>query len=338
MIAPVSLSRNAVCYARTAGGELLPVIDLTNEAFAVNQTEDELAALSEQFRRQQERLRRHSRWTRRLFFWLFLRKSEFMRSLRASGGTFLDGMSTYRMKLPPALLDAARVPAIDRKLAAAAPFVLMRVRVHDTVRFIVDDLAPRLAAQPLRPLHLVNIAGGPSMDSLNAILLLRKRDPELFRRRSIHIHLFDQDHAGPAFAANALAALTAPGAPLAGVDVALTHVPHRWEDVAALRGQLPRLSTDAVIAASSEGGLFNYADDETVRANLAVLRETLPPDAGIVGTLSPPESFADDSPVEKRIAICLRALEPFRALATGAGWRIERSLERATHTVFLLKM
>lgn len=241
------------------------------------------------------------------------------------------------MKLPAALLDPARVPAIDRKLAAAAPFVLLRLRVQDTARFIADDLAPRLAAHLSQPLHLVNIAGGPTMDSFNALLLLRRRDPALLRNRPVRILLFDQDEAGPAFAARALAALQEPGAPLAGVDVTLSHICYNWDDVAVLRRHLVSLPPGAIVAASSEGGLFNYANDDVVRAQLDALRETLPPDAGVIGSLSPPESLADNVPAGERVALHVRALEPFRALVRTAGWRVDRSVERGAHTVFLLQ-
>ncbi|HWA88202.1 MAG TPA: hypothetical protein VG710_18385 [Opitutus sp.] len=329
--------RPGVCYASAADGQLLPVIDITNAAFALKQTEDEIAASCRRFREQQDRWKRRPRWLRRFMFWLFARNSEFLRNLRARGGTFLDGMSTYRMKLGPDHLDPARVSAFDRRLAASAPFLLMRVRVHDTARFIADDLAPRLAARPRTPLHLVNIAGGPTMDSFNAILLLRKLHPELLADRPVRIHLLDQDKAGPAFAARALEALKQGGGPLSGVDIELIHVACNWDDAPALRAPLAALPVGAIFAASSEGGLFNYGSDEAIRSNLQVLREALPPDTSVVGSLSPPETFADDVPVEQRVAIRVRPLAPFRQLVATAGWRVERSLERMSHTIVLLK-
>ena len=69
-----------------------------------------------------------------------------------------------------------------------------------------------------------------------------------------------------------LQALAAPGGPLAGLDVAFQHHPYDWNDTAPLARLLAGLTArGAIIAASSEGGLFEYGTDDAVVANLTAL-------------------------------------------------------------------
>ncbi len=110
------------------------------------------------------------------------------------------------------------------------------------------------------------------MDSLNALILLNRDHPQLLRR-PIAVHVLDGDDAGPFFGANALAALQAEGGPLTEVDIVFKHEIYNWNEPAPL-GDLIRdlISHDAIVAASSEGGLFEYGSDEAIVANLRALR------------------------------------------------------------------
>jgi hypothetical protein len=319
-----------------ANGQLLPVIDLSQPAFAITLSDQELAAKADAYRREEERRARIPRWLLRPLLNFLLRRSELARRLRGGNGTFLDGMSTYRLKLGPAGLDPAWAAPIDRVIAASPPCLFLRLRLQDMAELLADDLAPRLAAAPGKPLHLFNIAGGPSMDSLNALILLRQRDAALLRERRVQIHLFDQDDAGPGFAARALAALRESAGPLAGVDVTLTHLHYRWDDTAVLRDELARLPAECVASASSEGGLFNYGSDDDILANLDALRSRLPAGAKVVGSLTPPNAPGSNSVLRPRFAVRERELKAFTALVERAQWSVQHSRERAFHTVFRL--
>ncbi len=326
-----------ICYAQDANGQRLPVIDVTHPAFAVRLSEAELAARVAAHQHRERLGAKQPRWMQRLIYFLFLRKSELGRRLRAASGGFLDGMSTYRLKLGPHNLDPSWAAPIDRRIAASLPCLSLRLRLQDMAEFLADDLAPRLAAQPGKPLHLVNIAGGPSSDSLNALLLLEKRDPALLHGRRVQIDLFDQDEIGPGFAARALSALQAPAAPLAPVAVALEHFSYRWDDVAPLRDQLACLPPEAITVASSEGGLFDYGSDEEIVANLAVLRDALPGDTAIAGSLTRAKVSPDRSPLRVRFSTRARDLPDFSPLVDRAGWRIAASRTRPYQINVLLK-
>src|SRR5439155_543321 len=80
-------------------------------------------------------------------------------------------------------------------------------------RLLAEALRAPLADAPGAPLHLVNIAGGPALDSINALILLARADATLLHR-PIAIHVFDAQQDGPTFGARALLALAAPEGPL----------------------------------------------------------------------------------------------------------------------------
>src|SRR5262249_55092524 len=143
------------------------------------------------------------------------------------------------------------------------------------------------ADAPDAPLHLVNIAGGPALDSINALIMLA-RAPATLIHRPITIHVLDAQEDGPTFGARALLALAAPGAPLHGLDVQFQHQAYDWNQTAPLARLLADLAAcGAVIAASSEGGLFEYGTDDAIVANLTALaRAGVPIVAGSVTSSS----------------------------------------------------
>lgn len=176
---------------------------------------------------------------------------------------------------------------------------------------LADGLGDALEAEPAVPLHLVNIAGGPAIDSMNALVLLRQRRVDLNRR--IVIHVLDQDGAGPFFT---------DGAPLAGLDVAFDHRRYDWNDTAALAALL-RETDGAIVGASSEGGLFEYGDDDAVVANLKTLR------AGgvraVTGSVTSNTERHRRNITVSRFKLHPRGLEGFAPLATRGGFRLARS-------------
>ncbi len=140
-------------------------------------------------------------------------------------------------------------------------------------RAIADDAA--FASE--QPLHLINIGGGPALDSVNALVLLRLSHPQL-RNRKIVIHVLDGDSQGALFGANALAALQAEDGPLAGADVRLERRDYNWNEQEPL-GRLIRevKAGGGVAAVSTEGALFEYGSDAAIVENLLALAEAAPP-------------------------------------------------------------
>ena len=88
-----------------------------------------------------------------------------------------------------------------------------------------------------------------------------------------------------------------PGGPLHGLEVQFQHHAYDWNDTAPLARLLVGFAArGAVIAASSEGGLFEYGTDDAVIANLTALgRAGVAIVAGSVSTRRPrpsPPCFA----------------------------------------------
>ena len=263
------------------------------------------------------------RLIRRLMMWHLSRRSILMRALRGASRSFLPGISTYIMKLGPANLGQGYCGPLDRMLVASAPAVSMRIRLRNMARLGAEGLRPLLAANPGRPLQVLNIAGGPAMDTLNMLRLLRQEAPAVLEGRPIRIQVLDQDAAGPAFGARALAAWTAPDGPLSGLQVTLDHHPYDWAASQALEALSAGWGLgESVVLACSEGGLFEYGGDAIITGNLAVLAGLLPREAVIVGSVTRdcPMMRLMISASDRTHPTLPRTMEAFSALARGAGW------------------
>ena len=328
-IKPEPHKKPGVYYALTTEGLELPIVDVTHPAFAVSPTDAEQAALVAAFMAREMPFARLPPLFRRALLRFFLRGSVLARGIRGAQGTFLGGMSTYLLKLGPANLGDAYAKPIDRHIATSLPALAVRWRLADMARLLADRLAPLLEARAAAPLRFVNIAGGPAMDSLNALLLLARDRPTLLAGRTVAIDVLDGDAGGPTFGARALAALSAPGAPLHAVDARLRHVPYDWNDPRPLRGVLDDARAAGAIAiGSSEGGLFEYGSDDAILANLTAAREAALPDFAMLGSVT-----RADGPVQRlretsQPATRPRGLDVFRGLVARAGWRVERVIER----------
>jgi hypothetical protein len=323
---PEKNKRPGVCYAVTRDGLEIPVIDVTHPAFAVTLDDAAITAMVERFARDEQRRARIPKPLQRLLLKLIVGRSVLGRGLLAGAGGVLGGMTMYLGKLGPDNLGKGWAGRVDRQIAAAPPTVLARLRLEDMARLLADGLAPALSARPQRPLQLFNIAGGPGADSWNALLLLRKEHPEWLAGRSCFIHVLDPDESGPAFGERAVAALRDEAGPLRALDVSFRRVRYDWSDAGHLRSLLRDAELgDAVVACSSEGGLFEYGSDEEILSNLESLRLGTPGDSIVVGSVTRgdgPTRFAQEFTVRPR------SLEAFRELVRRAGWEVTRCVTR----------
>ena len=309
-----------IVYARNAQGFLLPVIDVTHAAFAVEAHPRAVAELRSRFAHEQQR---RSRVPRLLVSWLLRRmgrRSRFARALFGSGTRTLPGEVTYALKLgAPNLVPPFDSP-IDRVLAASLEVTSMRIRLQQLAQLLAAGLAAELAADTAAPLHLLNIAGGTAIDSLNALIVLRRQLPAALRR-PITIHVLDPDAAGPEFGRQALEALLQ--GRLRGLTVQMRHVPYDWRNPAPLEELAQRLGrAEAIVVASSEGGLFEYADDDVVLGNLKALR------AGvrlIAGSVTRADALARGALRRSPIKLCPRGADGLAPLALRAGFAIVRA-------------
>jgi hypothetical protein len=342
-----ALEAECVAYAADEEGRRLPVIDVGHPAFALDPSN---AEIEERIEKAVAEMKARSRpgWSpRKALFAFMARRSVLVRGIAACAGAFLSGMATYRLKLGPANMDEWASP-VDRALADSLPCWSARLRLRDASLLLAESCAAALAARPKGALHLINVAGGASMDSLNALMILRRSLPGELERRRILIRILDLDAAGPAFAGRALDALAKPGMPLAGLDARIELIAYDWGEPGALR-ELGREAgaEGAACAASSEGGLFEYAADEDIEANLRELAEGWAEgEAAVAGASRPPAWVGTVSRVDGRAAflngasgssVRLRPLAELAAAASRVGYRITRTVDCPLSTGFRIK-
>jgi hypothetical protein len=314
---------SAVVFATTADGLRLPVVDVTHPAFAIADDAASLAAGHEAFLAWDRSNRRMPGFVTRLFMRLAARRSRLLQKLLASDSDYLDSITTYIFKIGPDYLPPGFDTPVDRKVAAAPHVTLVRLRMQQIARLLAEALVAPLAAAPDAPLRLVNIAGGPALDSINALIMLVRAHPTLMRR-PIAIHVFDAQQAGPTFGARALAALTEPGGPLHGLHIRFQHHAYDWNDTAPLVRRLADLgASGAVIAASSEGGLFEYGTDDAIVANLGALAQAGVPI--VAGSVTSSSKMRRRMIAQTRFRMFARGLEGFAPLAKRGGYAIAES-------------
>ncbi|WP_088348912.1 MULTISPECIES: hypothetical protein [Rhodomicrobium] len=327
-----------VVYAATREGYVLPVIDVTNPHFAMPDDAASVDALFERFAAEERKRRRLPKFLMRPMLKLMARRSLLLKAIVGSGADFLDGTTTYIMKLGADNLPPPFDQPLDRKLAASPHIGLLRLRTLQTARLIAESVAGDLAAAEGAPLHLINIGGGPAIDSINTLILLRRDRPDLVRR-PLRIHVLDGDEAGPYFGANALAALQAEGRPLSGLDIAFERIAYDWNQPAVLDRLVRQLASGpAVIAAMSEGALFEYGSDEAIIANLKALAPAGTGSRLIAGSVTRADLIRRRMMRDTKFKLYPRGIEGFAPLVEAAGGRIVRSLSAGLSDQVLLRV
>jgi hypothetical protein len=310
-------------FAKTRESFDLPVIDLTNPRFAVPDDPAKARELYQAFVDAEQRRRRIPRFIMRLMLWSAARQSRLVRALFSPEASFLDGLSTYVMKLGPDNLVPPYDTKMDRRFASSPHTVLVRLRMYQVACLVADALVGELAAAPAAPLSFINIGGGPALDSINALIFLRRDHPDLLNR-PITIDVLDASADGAFFGANALAALQTQGRPLAGLSITMRHQAYDWDKPSVLERLLAeRKSAGAIVVATSEGALFEYGSDQAIIANLAALRR-----GGarlVAGSVTRADETRRRTIAATRLKLVLRGLEGFAPLATQAGFRIAKS-------------
>jgi len=317
-----------VRYALTQQGIELPVIDVTHPSFAVDHSTAAIETVRERATAETLQWNRNPRWLQRLFMALVTRRSVLMRGLRSSEGTFLSGMNTYLIKLPPAHLASSFTTPTDRRIAAKPQIMDIRLRLQIMADLLAEKLCSDLNQAPEGvPIFLLNIAGGPTMDSLNALILAQQKSSASLSTHPIQIEVLDAHDEGPYFGRNALESLQTANGPLLGLAIRFVHEHYDWNKPASLKDVFKNLPADAISLGSSEGGLFHYADDDAIRANLEALREYTGSSFSFSGSLTP------DTPANRAAlrfsGAAMRFFQPaiFETLVHDTGWRIDRQVE-----------
>lgn len=326
---PERNKKPGVSYAFTTDGVELPFIDVTHPEFRVDLGPAEFTALRERFRSDTSRRRRMPQFVQRLIYRYYARRSVLLRGMLGASNRFLSGMSTYLMKLGPRNMGDAYAGRVDKLIAASFPAVIIRQRMQNCAKLIASGVAGPLAGHREAPLHLVNIAGGPAADSLNALIMLRREHPGILEGRALFIHVLDLEADAPEFGRRALESLHAPGAPLHGLNVAFEHTTYNWASPGPLRALMEALGKGpAIVAVSTEGGLFEYGSDSEVLANLEALRDLAPPGTFVVGSVTRDDEENRTLHSTNRIPLYLRGLAVFTTLASRAGWSPEKIIEQ----------
>jgi len=318
-------SKSDLVYATTDDGLRLPVIDITRPEFALPDDAASIAALDAAVREAERRNALIPGFVMRFMMQSAARRSRLLADIMEPDATYLAGLTTYIMKLGVENLPPPFTTDIDRRLVSAPPVTAMRLRLQQVVKLMADGLEPLLAANSAAPLVLINIGGGPAIDSLDALILLRRRNAALLAR-PIAIRVLDIDAAGPRFGAAALAALSAQDQPLVGLDITFTHEHYDWNKRALLGDLVYRATAQGgILAGSSEGALFEYGSDDAVVANLLTLRHGGRGAKLVAGSVTSADALHRQSVANTRFKLVPRGLEGFRPLAERGGFRIARS-------------
>lgn len=311
-----------IVYATTSDGYELPIIDITHPAFAVPDDPASLASLRAQYRAAEQQQARLPVFIRRLMMKMGARQSELLRALVAPEQSFLGGLHTYIMKLGPANLPDRFNTPLDQRITGSPHARFVRLRLQHCAQLLAGGLEPLLQHEPGAPLHFVNIGGGPAIDSINALFLLAKHQPGLLQR-FIQIHVCDLDAKGAAFGANAVAALIESDSPLKSLNITFSSKSYNWNTTGALEVLLSTITKpDAIIAASSEGALFEYGSDEAIVSNLLALRSRA---KLVVGSITSNDPIRQEQIKTTRFQLVPRGLEGFRRLAEQTGYTIDRT-------------
>ncbi len=309
----------------TDDGLRLPVIDITRPEFMLPDDPQSVAALDAAAREAERRNALMPRFVMRFMMRSAARRSRLLADIIDPDTSYLAGLTTYIMKLGAANLPPPFTSDIDRRIVSAPQVTAVRLRLQQTAKLLAAGVEPHLAAHPAAPLVLLNIGGGPAIDSLNALILLH-RSPGALLRRPLAIKVLDIDTAGPRFGRAALAALSAEGQPLAGLDVTLAHAPYDWNAPAALTETISAAAAQgAVVAASSEGALFEYGSDDAIVGNLQALHDGDRGAKAVVGSVTSADPLRQQSIAGSRFKLVPRGLDGFRPLAARGGFRIVRS-------------
>jgi len=331
---PAAESFKAIVRAKTRGGLDLPVIDVTHPRFRVPDDPGSLKAQRDAFIAWDHHRRDVPKWITQFMLGLAVKRSRPMRAMFQSDKGFLDSISTYILKLGEKDLPPGVDGPFDRMIARSPHVVLVRLRMQQIAGLLAGALVEPLASDTAAPLHFINIAGGPALDSMNAVIVLNRGRPELLQR-PIVIDVLDAQDDGPWFGANALAALQGPGGALRGLGIEFLHRAYDWNDPTKLRALVADLmSRGAIMAASSEGGLFEYGTDQAIVANLKALHAGVKIVAGSVTSSS---EMRKRMIAETRFRLYPRGIEGFAPLAAQAGYAVAESKSAVLSEQVLLR-
>ena len=303
----------AIVFATTADGLRLPVIDVTHPAFAIADDAASLAARFEAFAdwdRRNDRVPGTVTW---LLIWLAARRSPLLRKILASDNGYLDSISTYMLKLGADHLPPGFDGPMDRKVAAAPHMALVRLRMQQIARLLADALLRSARRRAGRAAQSRQHRGRPGarqhQRADHARARARDADRPSDRDPCVRCAAGRADLRRPraACAHRARGAAARDRCPVPTPRLRLER--HRAARAPACR---PRRA-GAIIAASSEGGLFEYGTDDAIVANLTALARAGVPI--VAGSVTSSSEVRKRMIAQTRFRLFARGLEGFAPLA-----------------------
>ncbi len=142
---------------------------------------------------------------------------------------------------------------------------------------------------------------------------------------------------GPDFASKALKSLQEPGSALSGLKAEILIKKHNRSNTEQLGQYLKEnIKTEAIIAISSEGGLFDYCSDDLLFSNLKEIYSSTPDNVLLAGTLSRQDDIGKRFNTVSNATID-RNIEEFDFLVNKCGWSIDKSFIEPLSLVFRMK-
>jgi len=273
-------------YAFTLNGVELPVLDITHPLFSKCTDEKVLEKLLPYVEKNAEK--NAGKFNKiHPFIKKYLAKRSFaMAELLQMDdeSSYASGITTLLMKLGPDLIGKGKKRFWDRQVNKGFGSLVIRMRIRDISRVQAEALIPLLIKSPGKDLCFINIAGGAASDSINALFLVQKEDPELLKKRTIEINVLDIDTFGPSFAERSITALKEHGGRFNGLDISLMHINYDWNSTEKLAEFFSERKKWLQVC-SSEGGLFEYCSNEVIIKNLDTIHNHSNDDIIVAGSL-----------------------------------------------------
>jgi len=322
-----------ISYAVTKDGIELPVLDITNPLFVSSIDEEKLERMIREIA-PEARKRVESFNKIPLFIKQYLSKRSFIMAGMigmTSGNEYLSGLSTMMMKLGPGLIGKGRRKLFDRLGSKAVGAVMIRMRTRDTSVFLANSIKNTLKLYHGKDLCLINIGGGTATDSLNALILVSKSEPELISGIKIELNILDIDDYGPYFAIRCAKELISERGVLSGINLSCRHIIYNWRNASSL-GELLTSRIDWITLFSSEGGLFEYGEEEDIINNLKLISENITNQTSISGSLVKDPLNVDSIFSETLDMTTIKpkqyGMEGLKRLANKSGWKISFTSDR----------
>jgi hypothetical protein len=334
---------DGLSYAVMANGLELPVLDITHPLFETAINEKKLAKFLKNVEKEGEKRAENFQKIPPFIKRFFIKRSFIMADLLAEkrDDNFLSGLSTLLLKMGPELIGGGRKRFFDRLSSKGIGGMVLRMRLKEIAGCQAELLFPKLRDTPGKDICFINIAGGTSCDSINTLLLILKKEASLLKNRKIEINVLDIDPAGPDFAERSIMALQTGNGKFRDLHLIFRYIPYNWN----VTDELDKLLSERkewIKICASEGGLFEYCEDEIIIRNLITLYENTQEDMIVSGSIMRDVETIDAGARAAmkltQIKARMLGINGLQKLVEKTKWKLERLIDtNPRYIVFSLK-